>query len=417
MKNILMILCMAACLATQAWAEPAWKASLAVSEEYTDNAEEERGGRTDFVTSLIPSLGYRYEGGRALLESSYTGAWKHYARGTEDQEFDHDLNVHGLLDVWQNFLFLDVKDTYSLVNEDATRGERLEEDSGDDLVQQNRFTFSPFITPRFGERTETKLGYRYTNIWYDDDDYEKKNIHAGFVDVIHELTPTTSLLSGYSSTWEMSDEEGDLNRHIVYVGASYEYGEGSRVFAKVGPQYTRYSDSDESSTSLFWDAGWTHDFGSVLLDVTTGVTFEDDPETGQTYDKQFLTTRLTKEFQRTVVSVFVTLEDYEEEGDGYSESRRKTEYSIDSGRRTYTGFSVKHELTSRLTGTVNAAYDLNDESSEDVKRWHAGIVFKYALAEDLDAELWYRYKDVSGEEDEEDNYTANRIGMLVRKTF
>lgn len=400
-KIILAIVLCGLGMTSLAWAEPEWRASLGIGEEYNDNVREERQGDGDFVTTVKPSVGYRREGARTLVEAGYTGAWNHYAANTRDQEFNHDAMVHALVDAWRNFLFFDLGDTYRMVNRDSTRGEVIEGDSTLDQVQQNTLSFSSYITPRFGDRGAMKTGYAYSNIWYEKGG-EAKDIHRGFADLTYELSSRSALLSGYSYTQQLSDS-GDLARHVAYLGASYQYAENSNIFAKAGPQHTRYDLSGTSSFALFWDAGWTHDFGHVLLNVSTGVKSEDDPDSGDTYDKRFGTVRLSKEFERSTLGVFTTLEEYEQEDDA------------GTIRRTYAGVNVTHELTSRLSGALSLARDLRNESSEDSARWYGSLVFKYALAEDLAAEAWYRYKDASSSDD--DDYTVQRIGVQLTKRF
>jgi len=141
--RIYLLTIVALSLSVFAFAEPAWKASLSVGEEYNDNTDEEKNGREDFITSVRPSLSYVREGERFLFESAYSGDYRFYAKNTQDEEFNHNLIVHALLDAWENFLFLELADTYRLVNEDRTEGDVMEDDSTQGLVQQNTFTFSP----------------------------------------------------------------------------------------------------------------------------------------------------------------------------------------------------------------------------------------------------------------------------------
>ncbi|MDO9583023.1 MAG: TIGR03016 family PEP-CTERM system-associated outer membrane protein [Desulfomicrobium sp.] len=386
--------------------EPAWKASLSVGEEYNDNVDEEKSGRDDFITSVRPSLSYVREGERLLFESAYSGDYRFYAKGTEDQEFNHNLRVHALLDAWENFLFLDLTDTYRLVNEDRTRGEVVEDDSTQGLVQQNTFTFSPYITPRFGERGQAKIGYAFSNIWYEDSDNDGKDIHRGFVDTDYELTDRAALLSGYSYTQELSEDE-TLHRHIAYLGGRYAYAEKGSVFLKAGPQYTRYEDRGTSSTSLYWDAGLDHDFGAVQLNLTSGISFEDDPDTGQTYERRYGTLRLSKAWERTTASVSTTLEDYEENSGVDSDG--------ESVRRTVIGLNLSRELTSRLTGTLGLSHDFED-SDDNTKRWYANLGLTYALSEKLSLGGWYRFKD-STSDDVDEEFRVNRVGVQVTYLF
>jgi hypothetical protein len=389
--------------------EPAWKASLTVGEEYNDNTGEEKNGQDDFITSVRPSLSYAREGERLLFQSAYSGDYRFYAKGTEDQEFNHNLNVHALLDAWESFLFLDMTDTYRLVNEDRTEGDVVEEDSTQGLVQQNNFTFSPYITPRFGERGQAKIGYAYSNIWYDDSDKESKNIHRGFVDGDYELTDRASLLSGYSYTQELSEDE-TLHRHIAYLGGRLAYSEAGSLFLKAGPQYTRYQERDTSSTSVYWDAGLDHDFGAVQLNFSSGISFEDDPDTGQTYERRYGTLRLSKAWERTTASIYSTLEDYEENS-GVDEVDGETQ----SVRRTVLGLNISHELSARLTGTLGLSHDFED-SDENTKRWMANLGLNYALSEKLNLGWWYRFKD-STSDDVDEEYRVNRVGLQLTYLF
>ena len=396
-----------------ALAEPEWKASLGVGQEYSDNTGEEKNGKDDFITSVRPSLAFAREGERLQFQSAYSGYYRFYAKGTEDQQFNHNMNANALLDSWDSFLFLDMTDTYRLVNEDRTEGDALEEDSTQGLVQQNTFTFSPYITPRFGERGQAKIGYAFSNIWYDEEDKDSKDIHRGFVDGDYELTETASLLTGYSYTQELSEDE-TLHRHIAYIGGRYAYSEAGSVFLKAGPQYTRYQERDTSATSLYWDAGLDHDFGAVQLNLSSGVSFEDDPDTGQTYERRHGTVRLTKVWERTTASVYTTLEDYEENS-GVDDVDSETGEDAQSIRRTVLGLNISHELTARLTGTLGLSDDFED-SDENTKRWLASLGLNYALSEKLKLDAWYKFKD-STSDDEDEEYRVNRIGLQLTYLF
>jgi predicted porin len=396
------------CVATAAWAGSDWRASISVSEEYNDNVEEERDGEEDFITTVTPALGYRYEDTRLQFDASYSVDWNTYAKGTRDQEFNHDANVYALLDAWESFLFLEVQDTYRLVNEDTTRGEVRDEDSTRDQVQQNMFTFSPFITPRLGDRTSAKVGYAYSNIWYDDEDNELKNIHRGFVDGDHELSDRTSLLAGYSYTMELSEDD-TLDRHILYTGARHAYSEKGNLRIKIGPMYSRYRDRDTSSAGVFWDAGLNHDFGAVQLGVSTGITFDDDPDTGETYERKYGTVTLSKAWPRTTASVFSTFEDYEESADSDSDD-------TESGQRVAIGTSLSYELTPRLTASTGVVHDFELDTDDDTKRWYANVGLSYAVTERISLRAWYRFKD-SDSDDPDEEFTVNRTGLQLAMTF
>jgi len=408
MKRLAIIVVLLAGCSNLAWAEPAWKASLSVGEEYTDNSKLERHGEEDFITTVTPRLSYEREGTRLQLSTAYKGDYRYYARQTRGEEFNHDLMAKALLDAWDSFLFLETSDVYKLVNTDRTKGDVEEGDSTVDLVQQNTFRFSPFIRPRFGERGQAKVGYSYSNIWYNEGDRNSKSIHSGFVDADYELSAQTNLLSGYSYTQELSEED-TLDRHIAYLGVSYIYSENGNIYVKAGPQYTRYRDRDASSTGLYWDAGLDHDFGLVQLSLTSGVTFEDDPDTGETYERMFGTIRLSKSWTRTKGSVFATVEDYEESADNGIAG------SSDPVRRTALGMTLSRELSARLKATMGATHDFRD-GGDATRRWLVNLGLTYAVDENTSLGCWYRFKDSSSDDSDED-YRVNSGGIRVTRNF
>jgi len=412
MTRISIVVLAALAWAGLAYAESGWRASLGVGAEYTDNAGEEHDGEEDIITALRPSLSYNREGGRLLFQSAYSGDYRYYTRETEDEEFNHDLKMRALLEASEDFFFIDASETYRLVNEDRRRGDVREEDSTSELVQQNNFTFSPFITPRFGERTSARVGYAYTNIWYDDSDKDAKDIHRGFLDGDYELSDRASLLSGYSYAMELSEDD-TLDRHIAYFGGHYEYSSQGDVYLKMGPQYSRYRDRGRSSTSLYWDAGLNHDFGAVLMNLSSGISFDDDPDTGETYERRYVTLALTKIWDRTTARLSASLEDYEESADGSRSSDESDD--LESTRRTVFGLNVSHELSARLTGTFGLGHDF-DDSDDNTKRWYANLGLTYALSETLNLSAWYRFKDSSSDDIDED-YRVNRVGVQLTYLF
>ncbi|GAB6112248.1 TIGR03016 family PEP-CTERM system-associated outer membrane protein [Desulfomicrobium salsuginis] len=402
-------------VASGVWAEPAWQASVSVSEEFNDNTKEERHGEEDYVTALRPALSYKNEGGRLEFDAAYRGDYRYYARQTRDEEFNHDLRAHALLDAMDSFLFLEASDVYRLVNRDRTLGDASEDDGTTRLVQQNMFTISPYIAPRFGERGSARIGYALSNIWYDDEDMDSKDIHRGFVDGEYGLSSTAALLGGYSYTVEVSEDE-TVDRHIVYAGGRYAYSENGEVFAKIGPHFTRYRDEGSSTSGLYWDAGLNHDFGVVALQILTGVSFEDDPDTADTYERRFGTVRLTKAWTRTTASIWTTIEDYDENYDeNYDERDQRDGGDGESVRRTVLGLNVVRELTSRLTGTVGLSRDFRDDS-DDTRRWYANLLLAYAVTERMNIGCYYRFKE-SSSDDPDEEFTVNRVGVQLTMIF
>ncbi|EPR37244.1 PEP-CTERM system associated protein [Desulfovibrio sp. X2] len=409
MKKYLLTL-MLLLICAPAFAETTYRASVSVGEEYNDNVNQSHNPTGDFVTVVKPSVGFRYQGPKLLFESDYSGTYNWYAKATRDTEAIHNFGGHGLLDVWNEFFYLDAADKYQNVYRDSTRGNVVEGDQSTTVnqVAQNTFTLSPYIQPRFGDRTTAMVGYRYTDIAYDSSSSVDKQSHTGFTDWTYEMSQLTSLLAGYSYTEEQAGSGGSngYQRQMGYVGAQYQYTEDGMIYAKVGPSSTHYDQTGETKTTPFWDAGITQGFGSVTVSLTSSLSYTDDPNSNDSY--QHISNKLTisKEFERTTVSVFGGLDQYESGLNGSTTNRSSV------------GASISHQLTQRLSANANILYELQDASaSNDTNRWYGGAGLRYDMGEGYAAELWYRAKESFTNGSTGDNYTVNRFGLQLSKQF
>jgi uncharacterized protein (PEP-CTERM system associated) len=106
--------------------------------------------------------------------------------------------------------------------------------------------------------------------------------------------------------------------------------------------------------------------------------------------------------------VFSTLEEYEDRSDEGGDG--------EAVRRTALGLNLSHELSERLTASMGLSHDFQNRSDDDTRRWYANIGLKYALSERVGLGCWYRFKD-SSSDDEEEDYQVNRIGVQITMTF
>lgn len=397
------------CLCLPVWAETSWKATLALSEEYTDNAAEEHDGEEDFITAFRPALSLNYDSARLMFQSAYMGDYRYYAQETLDNELNHDLSVRGVVEAVEDLFFLEATERYSLVNQDRTKGDVVEGDSTTGQVQQNVFFFSPYFTPRISDRANLKTGYAYSNIWVDDD-RSLKNRHRGFLDGDYGVSSNFSLLYGSSYTMDMTDSY-ILDRYVAYLGGRYSYAEKSGFYLKLGPQYSRNRNLDSRSRDLFWDAGYNHDFGILQFALNTGLTVEDDPDTGETLDRKFVTATVTKPWERTKLSFYTTLEEY----DSTSSSSSVSTSSNEDIQRVTLGANLSHEITDRLLLTAGLRHDF-DDSTDNTERWYANLGLAYSLTETWNVSSWYRFKDSSSDDIDKD-YKVNSVGLQVSKSF
>jgi hypothetical protein len=183
--------------------------SITVSGEYNDNVNEtRRDTEDDFILILTPGVALTYEARRLDLDLAYTLSYYDYLNDTRGSETAHRLSAFSEIRLTENMVRLELRDTYSQVYRDRTRGEVLEGETLRDQIDQNIFVASPYLNLRPADRTTLRTGYRYTDIWYRGDDGTDSQAHTLFADLGYELTARTGLTAAYSYT-DLESDDGD----------------------------------------------------------------------------------------------------------------------------------------------------------------------------------------------------------------
>lgn len=381
-----------------------FRASLGLSQEYNDNVQEVNHGKGDFVTTLKPNLAYTYNGPRLLFDTSYQGEFAHYLDGVRNDGVRNNLNLLSRFAAVQDFLFLEVTDTYQTIYQDVTRGDATGATGTVQQVNQNIFGFSPYTVFRFGQRGNLKTGWRFQDIQYDGQGVDKTQ-NIGFADAKYELTDKWAAEAGYSITRQDSEQVGYV-RQVPYVGARYQYAEDSYRYLHVGESFTQNDGQKAGDPRFFWEFGGVQTFGSVSVEAVSAVKYEDDPLSGGTYERQTNSLSLTKKFKRTRLGLYGSYDHYEGGSRGTTETTR-------------VGFTLNHELSARLSGSLDVSRQLQDGSISETERWEGGVGLKYLLSEEYVADLWYRVKNAyaTGSNSDRDTYRVNRIGLQLTRTF
>jgi hypothetical protein len=138
-------------------------------------------------------------------------------------------------------------------------------------------------------------------------------------------------------------EDDTLDRHILYTGSRHAYSEKGICASRSAPVFA-IQGSRHQFRRRFLGRGTDHDFGAVQLGVSTGITFDDDPDTGETYERKYGTVTLSKAWPRTTAAC--------------SRPSRTTRRALtrsddtESGQRVAIGTSLSYELTPRLTAST-----------------------------------------------------------------
>lgn len=404
---------------------------LTVGEEFTDNVYESSGNkRTDYITRVQPGASVRYLSPRLDLDTAYSFEYRYYARGGHGDEYNHNADLKGTITLIDNFMFLDLHDSYHRVSLDVTRDPATESSYFLDQTDENRATISPYLLWRLGEKTTLKTGYRYTDVRYWGEGIERRE-HGGYAELNHELTSKLTLTGGYAFTHLMSDSL-NYDNHDVYGGFRYNYAENSFLFAQVGNTWQNF-EHGRSDSYIFWNAGLTHDFSVLKLTLETRVQNSSDPQYGAnsgssaTYssiDPLHVSTKQTlyraqidKPIERGSLSMFISYTDYD-----YTDNSEPSYYKYSvgaSGRYEVlpdlnVGISVIGE---RTVGQINQYYNGYYYNNYPY-RLSGSLNVAYAFNHDLSLSVTYiyttnRYHFDSGR----DSADTNRAIVELRKNF
>jgi len=360
-------------------ASPAFRASLAVSEEVTDNVfETTNNKRTEYITRLQPGFTSRYEAPFWNWDLGYSFDFRNYARSSRGNEYTHNGVLKGNLTLLDNFLFLDLNDTYQRVTLDVSRNTATESSLFLNQTDQNTAAISPYLLWRLGEKGSLKTGYRYTDIRYWGDGIERRE-HAGIVSLSREISSKFSLSAGYDFT-HLESQPAQYNKHDLFGGFRYEFADKSFIFGKVGNSWQQFKNAGNTSY-LFWDAGVTHDMGFAVAMLETRVQSATDPLAVSTKETIY-SGKLEKTMQRGMLGI-----------SSYYSEFLNTQTDSTIQRKLAIGGSGRYEILQGLTISLAATaekYYLRT-SSDFPYHLNASSGLGYSFNNDLILSLNYMY--------------------------
>ncbi len=379
--------------------------SLAVSEEYTDNVfESQDNKRADYITRTVPGLALQYKSALWKWDGSYAFDYRYYARRSRSDDTTHDLAVKGLIKVIDEFFLLDLNEYYKRVSLDVTQ-DYTKDSLFFNQSDQNVFTASPYFVWRIDPKLNLKTGYRYANTWYREPLAENKTDNGAFAEATYELSPNASLNGGYAFTHQNA-ETSDYDKHDVYGGARYEFGNRSFVFGQVGNTWIRYSLGNRVD-NLFWNAGITKNFETVTANLVTGVKYSEDPLRNLTRER-FYSADLDYLFDRGHIAFSAN----------YSEFDGTDGTTLDTTKYTV-GIRGRYELLTDFTGTLafTAENFVRSYMSNSPRKFYVNAGLSYLLAPGLTSGLSYIFVDYYSPTVIADNRQVNRVILDLRKTF
>lgn len=367
-------------------AELKFRPSLAISEEFTDNIFEDKNNkRTEFITRLQPGFSSHYQTPFWDWNMGYTLEYRRYERNNRSDTIIHNLDARGNIALVENFLFLDLSDTFRQVPVDVVRNNTATESSRSvNLTKQNNATISPYAIWRLKGDNTLKTGYRFTDISYSGSTGIDNQEHRVFADLNHAVTSKFSLSAGYAFT-RLESRLTQFNRHDLLGSFRYEYADKSFIFAQIGNSWQQF-DTGGDANYLLWNAGVTHDFRFAVATVETRVVPTVDPLSVSTKETSY-SGRLEKTLERGMIELSTSYTEYEY-------------LRINTGKRHSLRISAtgRHKILQSLTASLTATgerFGGNSVSGNIVTDYpyrFTGVAgLSFAFKDDLTLGLTYTY--------------------------
>jgi hypothetical protein len=300
-----------------------------------------------------------------------------------------------------NFLLLDISDTYSRVSLDVSR-DRTQEGLIANQSDSNNFTASPYLQFHPGKQITVKSGYRYTNVWFSNVDGIDRRDHIGYIDANYELSPKLSMNANHTYIHESSTEAFD--RNTSYIGGRYQYTDRSFVSAQVGFTFNNSKNGDDSNKP-YWNAGITHYFDHTSVVLSSAVLYPYDPLSGATrqIDNSLA---INRELSRGNVGLTLSYSNF-------------SGTEIDVNNRYGAAINARYELAPNISGSLACSVDKYDH--QDINTYTRRILLNpslnYALPHEINITLNYVFIDSYSPKTLEDRYQVNRVSLELRKSF
>lgn len=406
--------------------------SMGFGFEYNDNIDEQADNKmTDTITHLRPAFSFRRLGGRFRADVEYRGDYLFYTQAKDTEEYRHYLNALVAGELIENLFSLSVKENMQQVYRDVSRGEASIDETGNDLVNKNRFTVSPAFTLRPSERTNLAFGYDFADVRYGnnrenqsrrpisfnsgqyDFNYRKSQNHTLYLHLDHELTDKVVLFTGGDILrWIDNDDENETDqsftRYTVYAGGSWELAENLKASVKAGPAVSN-PDEHPSKTRPFIEADITYTLGRSIFSAFHMTTYEDNAGTGGSTRRAETGVRWDKEFDRSHLTASFSYNKYEDEVEsGTTRGRDKKDTYRPYVRYTY-------DLSDRLSSFISYYALIYENHAQGSHRHYGTYGLRYELSPNSNITVSHQIRYVDAYED--DSFFINRVMVDFVYTF
>jgi hypothetical protein len=393
-------------------AESRIEAGISLGEEYNDNIFLAPQGRSsDFISRIVPSINYLY---KAPLWDWSVNAFYEYRYYTRFHDYVTQNNIPNLnlanqTRIKDEYIFLDVKDTYSRTSLDPTRN-YTQESTFVNQTDTNVLTVNPYFIMKPTSQMTVTAGYVYLNTWYKDPAaYDQKN-NAVYMGLQQEMTQRSIMTAGIRHA-ENTNNLKDYTQDDVFLGQRYEYVENSILSVTVGNTWFRSKDTENNSvervSQITWDANLMHRYSTMTVSLETGLHFIPDPQKISRREDRYLAT-VNRAVERTSFEI----------SGGLLEYRNIVNKHLENSTYLVTG-TISHAITTKSKIILNLEADWYKDYLANTKteRYLTGARFEHLLAEKLTLAVSYNYTNVYSPTVYADNYFNNRYAVELRMVF
>lgn len=260
-------------------AEFSIKPLITLSEEYDNNIFLTNDNKVDdFITRIIPSISLTCRTPIWELTLKDELQWWYYAKQGNDY-YSNNADLSSKLTVINDFFYFDVTDINSNVVLNP-RGPSTDINLNVNRTNTNDLNASPYIKYQIDPITAATTGFRYTNIWYQQDGINRQQ-YTGYLNLEHAFTPNLKALLGAEYVADRPENvEPNDNQTAPFLSLFYTLSPRMKFEGTFGYRWIRFS-NNFNFDSTFYNAGLSYELpekGQIQLRASQA--FSDSPTQG-----------------------------------------------------------------------------------------------------------------------------------------
>lgn len=374
------------------------KPSLTISEEFNDNIGETKEQRkADLITSMSPAISIIYSAKRWDVSLAYNLTYQSFLHNTMGDKFSNNAAIASNMRLIDNFLFLDVSNTFSRTSIDANR-----ENPYVNLTNTNNFTISPHIEYLLTPSLMAIGSYSYSKTTTPGSNLMNKQSHSFKIRLNKEMPTNTSVFMEINASRTESGNDTDYSRILHFMGINQRFSDGSLSvrggyslldFETVGPIISPY-----------WDIVFARNWKDYTFNLNSGILYDSTFGINAS-ETRFVKALITKGYHNGLIEVSAK---YSQDNNSQLGTTFRQWMSI--------GIRGDYALTGKVTGT--AAISTNKYHSENEYQNTLFLGMNYQLFYDLLLSAGYRHLTYSGAVfAPTGSGEANRITVTIYKNF